>query len=138
MWLFLGKILILVLQNFFFFYLLCVYDCFAQMYICVPHTYLVASEVRQGHRIPWDWSYGWLCLPCGYREINPGPLQGKHVLLSAESYLWFRNFWLLIKSNINSLYRSVIPHLTIFLQSSKTCVHTDTCLWYYSSFNYNS
>lgn len=33
-----------------------VYRCFVCMYICVPHTYLVAAEARRRSQISWDWS----------------------------------------------------------------------------------
>lgn len=28
--------------------------------LCVPHTFLVPTEVKRGHQISWIWSYGWL------------------------------------------------------------------------------
>lgn len=95
--------------------------------ICVPHAYLVPQRLDKGIRFPGTGVMDGCGLPCGYRKINPGLLQGQHVLLSAESYLWLCNFLLRIKSNINSLYKLVISNLTIFLQSSKTCVHTVIC-----------
>ena len=37
-----------------------VYECFASIYGCAPHVWLVPKEAGKGHWIPWYCSYRWL------------------------------------------------------------------------------
>lgn len=40
-----------------FFFLICVfYVCFAYMFVCIPHVYLVPEKARRGPQIPLNWS----------------------------------------------------------------------------------
>lgn len=48
--------------------LLHVCRCFANMYMCVPHAFLVPAEVRKRHHCLWNWSYRWLL---GQLESTP-------------------------------------------------------------------
>jgi hypothetical protein len=34
------------------------FGCFAYMYVCVPHRFLVPMEDRRGCCTSWNWSYG--------------------------------------------------------------------------------
>lgn len=44
-------------------------------YACAPYVCLVLTEVRSGHQIPWNWSYGWLRGSPWLLELNMGHLQ---------------------------------------------------------------
>lgn len=44
-------LLLLFFSGLFIFY---VYECFARMYVCVPHDHSVPSEVRRQHEILWN------------------------------------------------------------------------------------
>lgn len=48
--------------NFFldFYNLFYLYQCFVCMYVHVPHTCLVLTQVRRRHWLPWNWSNRWL------------------------------------------------------------------------------
>lgn len=51
-----------------------VYECFACLQVCVPHTCLVPGEVRgqRGHQIPWSKNYGWLWSTTWVLRAEPG------------------------------------------------------------------
>lgn len=58
------------------------------LYMSVPHLLLVLLEARPGHWIPWKWSYRQLRqLWATMWELNPGCLEEKSVLLTAEPTL---------------------------------------------------
>jgi hypothetical protein len=64
------------------FYFMCMSIC---LNVCAPCVFLVPAEVRRGHQIPEDGSYG--CeLPYESWKPNSGPLE-KQVLLTAEPSL---------------------------------------------------
>lgn len=55
------------------------------LYTSVPRLLLVLLEARSGHWIPWKWSYRQLRqLWATMWELNPGCLEEKSVLLTAE------------------------------------------------------
>lgn len=53
-------------------------------FISLYYMYTVPKETREGHWIPWTWSYT-CCEPPW--ELNPGPLQEQPMLLNAETSL---------------------------------------------------
>lgn len=40
--------------------LLYVHACVACVYVCTPHSCLVAEEIRKGHWVPYNWSHVWV------------------------------------------------------------------------------
>lgn len=58
------------------------------MYVYVPHAYSAGVGVRlyEGNRSPaTEVSEG--CEPCGFWELNPGPLKNQSVLLGTKPSL---------------------------------------------------
>lgn len=63
------------------------YECFAFMYVCVPHACLLPSEDRRGGGFPRTGVMGG-CKPTGRCwNSNRGPQQGKQGLQTAEPSL---------------------------------------------------
>lgn len=42
------------------------------MYVYAPHVYLVPTEVRKEHQIPWNWSFGYLGATMWGFGVSPG------------------------------------------------------------------
>lgn len=42
------------------FLMCCAHECFSYMYVCALCAYLVPTEVKGEHCVPWHWSYRWL------------------------------------------------------------------------------
>ena len=67
-------------------YLFYVHECLpACMY--VHRVCLRPREVRRGHQIPWNWSYGWLQATTRVLGTSLGSLQEQKVLPTAEPSL---------------------------------------------------
>lgn len=49
------------------------YECLACVCMC---TWLVPTEVRKRHQIPWKWSYRWWGAAVGVLGIEPGASEG--------------------------------------------------------------
>lgn len=60
-----------------------VYEYFACVYSCVPSACLVSPESEGGVRAPGTGVIDSWEPPCGFWELNPGPLQEQRVLLLA-------------------------------------------------------
>lgn len=70
----------------FLLFLFHVYECFAQMYVYIPHVYLVLREARRFKSLGTEVIDN--CeLPCGRWEQNPGSQQEQEVLLITEPSL---------------------------------------------------
>lgn len=65
---------------------LCV-ERFSRTFVCVPHVFLLSSEGRREHWMPWNWSYRWLWTAIYFWESNLGPLEEQPVLFTTETSL---------------------------------------------------
>lgn len=92
------------------------YECFAWMYECVSHVWLVPTEARRGHWISGNWSSDG-CEPSSRSwELNPGPLE-EHAQLT-PMHISSRYAEPVRFSSIQRLLRSQnlsSPHLPAFL-----------------------
>lgn len=62
-------------------------EYFVYMYVCVPHVFLVLTEVIRRHF--GTGVTGGYERPCRYQESKPGPLQEKHILYLPSQSLVF-------------------------------------------------
>jgi hypothetical protein len=68
------------------------------MYVYVPCLFLITQRPEEGIRAPRLRATDGYALPCGYWELNPGPLQEQQMLLNAEPFLQPQGLVLIIKS----------------------------------------
>lgn len=45
--------------------------CFACLYTYKPYEYMVLTEIRRGHWMPWNYTYGWLWATIWMLGIEP-------------------------------------------------------------------
>lgn len=59
------------------------------VYMSVYHVHVVPKEVRQGHQIPWKWSYRWLLAAIWVLGTELLRSSGRTPsVLAAEASLW--------------------------------------------------
>ena len=46
-----------LILGFKYIYIYISYECFARVYVCLPHACLVARKAKRGYQILWDWNY---------------------------------------------------------------------------------
>ena len=68
-------------------FLFLVYECFANMYACVPRGVKYSQRPEQGVGSPGAGVTDCCELPCGRWESNPDPLKEQPTLLTTESLL---------------------------------------------------
>lgn len=68
-----------------------------------PNSQYLHASYLSDQRQPWNWSYQWLELPCGYWKSNPDPLKKEPVLSIAEPS--FQVLFLILKAHKLELER---------------------------------